>query len=309
MWFYLKLYILQADDDFLKFILCLKLFSEIHFCMWIAFTFFVALIRLLMYHKASVNSGCASHCNHQDSGTSICITVIKLASHYFSKEIHFASVVAVIKFGHKGIYTRDPRKAACRAKANELQNLNQYLLENVCAGHSALLLRPLQKSSLLDLTLQVFLKFSFSEINLKHFFDADIGFALPFAILIRLLLLLMAAERIPLFRYLQHQIPHRRHQQPPNWANTASAFDFTSASTHARTWLRLRVHLATSIHAACRTWNKLILRYHHPQSINLGLVLVFKTLSIFSIWNGIHWHYSLQILKTLYSQKCARNDN
>lgn len=64
-------------------------------------------------------------------------------------------MIAVVKY--KGTYTGDHRKAYSMAKANELQNLNQYLLENACGGHSALLLRPLQTSLLLDLALQIYL--------------------------------------------------------------------------------------------------------------------------------------------------------
>lgn len=130
-----------------------EIYSLLEIIQW---NTFCCSVRLLTFHMASVN-GRAALWNHQDPGESICIVVTKFASQYFSlkKKNHFALVIAVVKY--KGTYTGDHRKAYSVAKANELQNLNQYLLENACGGHSALLLRPLQTSLLLDLALQIYL--------------------------------------------------------------------------------------------------------------------------------------------------------
>lgn len=75
-----------------------------------------------MYHMASVNSGCASHCDHKDLSASICVAVIKLAPWYFSSKAHFTSGVKELRQGTTG------KKKSTKARAKELQNLNQYLL-------------------------------------------------------------------------------------------------------------------------------------------------------------------------------------
>lgn len=55
-----------------------------------------------MYHMASVNSGCASHCDHKDLSASICVAVIKLAPWYFSSKAHFTSGVKELRQGATG---------------------------------------------------------------------------------------------------------------------------------------------------------------------------------------------------------------